>query len=62
MIEKKLKDLIINDEPLEAPNKREYFTKHYDFIIPIGEDESATITMSKEAFEELKKITLEYKD
>ena len=59
---KRLKDLIINEDMQEAPSKTERYTKHYEWTIAIGKDEVATITMSEEAFEELKKLTLEYKD
>ncbi len=61
-MEKKLKDLLIGLDGRSAPRKREYFSEHIEFTIAIGSDESATVTMSKEAFEALKSITLDYEE
>ena len=61
-MEKKLKDLLIGVDGVSAPRKREYVTEHIEFVIGIGDDESATVTMSLEAFETLKSMTLDYKE
>jgi len=59
-IEKKLKDLIRGMDLIEAPTKTERFGVHYEFIIEIGNDETASIILTKEALEALSKITEEY--
>ena len=61
-MEKKLKDLLIGLDGHSAPKNREYLSEHIEFVIGIGNDESATITMSKEAFEALKSMTLDYEE
>ena len=60
MKEKQLKDLIIDIDPIPSPKKRQYLTEHIEFIIGIGKDDCATITMDVEAFEKLKELTLDY--
>ena len=61
-MEKKLKDLLIELTPFTAPMKREYVGEYVEFVIGIGKDETATVTMSKEAFEKLKSTTLDYQE
>jgi len=61
-MEKQLKDFLKDLTPFTTPIKREYVGEHIEFIIGIGNDETATITMSKEAFETLKDMTLDFKD
>ena len=60
--EKQLKDLIRGHDLVEAPTKTERFGKHYEFIIGIGNDETATIILSDDALKALSDITEDYKD
>ena len=62
MKEKQLKDLIRDMDLFEAPTKTTRHGVHYEFIICIGNDETASIILTKEALEALSKITEDYKD
>jgi len=53
MLEDKLYELIKGLKVVPAPVKTERFGTHYEFVIGIGNDETASITMTKEAFEDL---------
>ena len=50
-----LKNLIKDEKLFVAPRKTERQGIHYEFIIAIGKDESARITMTKEAYDCLMK-------
>ena len=52
--ENMLGTLIADIKPQQAPVKTERFGEHYEFIIGIGKDETASVTMTKEAFDALK--------
>ena len=60
MKEKRLKDLIINEELVEAPCKTGRFGRHYEFTTAIGKDETASVVMSEEAHTKLRQLTEEY--
>lgn len=47
----KLKELIAGDKLFPAPKRSEFVGEHYQFLVGIGDDETATITMTKEAYE-----------
>lgn len=51
--EKQLADLLLNLNKYKAPTKLERYGKHCEFVISIGTNETATITMSEKAYEEL---------
>lgn len=51
--EGKLWNLIYNMEPSPAPSKRTYRAPHQEFLVGIGPDHTAHITMDQEAYEEL---------
>ena len=62
MTVKKLKDLIISEQPEASPTSVDYKCPHVEWIVAIGNDHTATVTMTEEAFEELKRLTLDYND
>ena len=48
-----LKMIVESEKPFEAPRKTERQGLHYEFLVGIGKDETAVLTMTKEAHEEL---------
>jgi len=48
-----LYDLTKNQKPFPAPKETVRYIPHYEFLIAIGNDYTAHITMDKEAYEEL---------
>lgn len=48
-----LKNIITNSKSSPSPEKRSYGVPHTDFIIAIGNDHHATITIDNEALEVL---------
>jgi len=60
--EKLLYGLIKDKQPLEAPKKTVRYRKHYEFIIGIGKDYIANVTMTAEAFKELDKKEWDERD
>ncbi len=50
-----LKDIISNCKEMQAPTRTQRDSNHVEFIVGIGRDNYASIIMSKDALEELKK-------
>ena len=51
-----MKALLMNNNIGDAPHKTQRHGKHYEVIIAIGENHTATLTLDEEAYFELCKI------
>jgi len=50
-------DLIKRHKMLQAPVKSEYYGTWYEITIPIGKDHTATLLLSDDAMNEIKRVT-----
>lgn len=48
-----LRTLVENDTPRPAPTRMEFYTPHYEIVVGIGKDYSATIIIDEESYFEL---------
>jgi hypothetical protein len=51
--ERKLYELVRDEEVFPCPGKTEYYGTWYEFLVPIGKDHIAQIRMSKEDYDML---------
>ena len=51
---KHLKEIIKDDTPFPAPRKTTRNGEHYEFLVGLGDDETAVITMTKDGYEWLR--------
>ena len=50
---KLLKKLIEAEDAMEAPVRQEFYTPHYEFVVSIGKDHTASIILDESAYFEL---------
>lgn len=48
-----LRKIIENEDPNPAPNRIEFVSPHYEIIVPIGEDHTASVFIDAESYFEL---------
>lgn len=49
--ERRLFELVYDEYPFPCPEHTEYYGTWYEFLIPIGNDHTAQIRMTKEEYE-----------